>query len=72
MDMRQLVRFACYAAGVAVAAALAIVMSGRYGSTAYALAGLAALAWTLVFAAVCRRPGRAPRKGDETAVIWGA
>ncbi len=72
----QIIRIGFYAAGLAVAAGLAIVFSGAFGSTAYALAGLAALAWTLAYAVACRaiggpaRTGGAACKADETAVIW--
>ena len=62
-----------YATGPAIAAALAIVMSGRYGPAAWALAGLAALAWSLGWGTACRRDsGRGPRRADKTAVIWSA
>jgi len=77
MDARQLKRLAFNATGLIVAAALAIVLSGRYGPTAYALAGLAALVWALGWMlggrAVCRRTGDGTsRKADRTAVIWTA
>jgi hypothetical protein len=76
MEMRQIVRIALYVTGLAAAAGLAMVFSGRYGSVAYAVAGLAALVWTLAYAAACRAIGRpagaAACKADETAVIWSA
>lgn len=76
MDARQLKMLAFNATGLIVAAALAIVLSGRFGPTAYVLAGLAALVWAMAWMlgarTVCRRTGDGARKADNTAVIWTA